>query len=218
MVNKDNVEVYNGEETGVAGEYDMQTYGMGEVQLRDFLKKKPGLNKSLMPVLRQFTELGFSKSQLEAIVEIPYNGAKERGRNQKVKWFMDAVRGNYSTDHLASMVDNYTRFSNFLALANEAENLREDIGSNKEPTTTYKLCFDLIHELGCDRTRLLLERLVEESETEDTKLWKKIKALYTIKEIVEESKNTGYSPETILSLRRNEIDKSMYVHFDDEED
>ena len=173
------------------------------------------MGDKLIPVLKKFTEIGLSESQLESIIDIPLaNTLSIQGRNKKVEWFLNAVETNYNTGYLQSIKGNYDIFTEFLNFLGSAEDFRNDINKEECGSITYDLCFTLMHELGEGRTKALIDELIDGSKIRGSKLKRGISAIHILKGLVNESKSTGYSPEVILEFRRNEIDSSYFEEFD----
>ena len=179
-------------------------------QIAQFISRKPGLSQELAPVINHFAELGFSEPQLESILNVAYLNSGRQGATQKVRWFLQAIQNTYGKDHLESIPYNRNRMKLFLEMLNEVEELKSEMADSTP--IGYNLCFDLVHDLGLERAQLLLDSLVDEDPCwgGDTRAKKSISAFHRAKELIDESRRTGYSPETLLNFRRGGIDKCFY--------
>lgn len=175
-------------------------------EVRALVDRKKGLSYKIVPALRPLAEVGFTQAQLEALVSIPFDGAKLRGRENKVLWFMRAVRETYDQEYLATLATNSDRFVQFLNFAEDVEDFRAQFASNGDVGQVYELSFRLMHELGRERAEALIERLIGESRSWDSRIKKGIKAVYIIQELLDEAKQTGHTPEAILTFRRNDFE------------
>jgi hypothetical protein len=185
---------------------------ISDSQLVQYLSTKKGLKaKTLMPVLRPLVNAGLSQTQLDAIINIPYENGKSGGRHQKVYHFVEALSRVYNKDYLESLATNYKRFSGFVEALSQAEELRTDLAASRgDVTANYELCINLIHDLGLEETMSLYDKLTEESRHGESPVKKGVKALYMLKELVSESKKTGHSPEVLLDFARSDFVNGLY--------
>ncbi len=195
-------------------------YAAGQVMsvsdLTRYIQNKGRLSvDKLMPVMKPFVEMGFSETQLEAIVNIPFEAVAPKGRNEKIYHFMEAIGKTYSTEFLSSLTTNYGRFTGFLETIAEVEEFRTSVGEFGDASSTYEMCFNLIHELGKEKAEEVMSRLVEESTSGKSRVRKGIAAMYLMKDLVDESKRTGHDVEVLLEFRRNTMDQS---HLSDDEE
>jgi hypothetical protein len=182
-----------------------------------YLIKERSLPKSIVPQVAYLLESGLSPEYAGEVMDIALERTTQvgRGKNTKLKHYLAAIQKHYSQDHIASLDDNDERRETFLTRLDEVEDLREFFDQQGLATFTYDLALELVHELGSTaRAQGLLEEIIDGSSSHDGDVWKSVKGIYLLKDLMEESKKVNSTPEALLAFRRG----SGIFHEYDQED
>ncbi len=172
-----------------------------------------------LPVITRLNEVGLSPREIEAIIDITATLPSITGQKIRTKHFLEAVVTVYGEEYLASLSGNFTRFSTFTDELAEMEELREGLRDCRT-SASYRTLLGLIKSIGVERLNELYERVDGKKKAYESDKWRSIRALYQIREIVDESERSGYSPESILDLRTGELmwEDDFDEDFDEEDE